>query len=55
MRMYIKKMDNNGDGMISKKEFMKYHEAMWAKVQVIARDEFLARAGSEKRLHCVSR
>jgi cytochrome c oxidase subunit 2 len=31
------------------------HEAMWAKVQVIARNEFLARAGREKRLHCVAR
>jgi hypothetical protein len=31
--MDIKKMDANGDGMISKSEFMKYHEAMWSKMK----------------------
>lgn len=31
------------------------HEAMWAKVQVLARDEFIAKARSGERLDCVSR
>jgi hypothetical protein len=31
--MDMKKMDANGDGMISKSEFMKYHEAMWTKMK----------------------
>jgi len=31
------------------------HEAMWARVQVISRDEFMARANREKRVHCVPR
>lgn len=31
--MDMKKMDANGDGMISKSEFMKYHEAMWSKMK----------------------
>jgi len=26
-------LDTNHDGMISKKEFMKYHEDMWAKMK----------------------
>ena len=29
MMMDMKKMDANGDGMISKEEFMKYHESMY--------------------------
>ena len=29
MKMDMKKMDANSDGMISKQEFMKYHEAMF--------------------------
>ncbi|HEU4851140.1 MAG TPA: hypothetical protein VFT37_03180 [Telluria sp.] len=28
-----KMMDTNGDGMISKDEFMKYHESMWDKMK----------------------
>jgi len=31
------------------------HEAMWAKVQVLPRDEFLAKAVDGRRLNCVSR
>ena len=31
------------------------HEAMWARVQVLPRDEFLARARSGERLSCVAR
>ena len=31
------------------------HEAMWAHVQVLPRDEFLARARSGERLSCVAR
>ena len=33
MKMDPKMMDTNGDGMISKKEFMKFHEDMWAKIK----------------------
>ena len=33
MMMDMKKMDTNGDGMISKDEFMKYHEAMYDGMQ----------------------
>lgn len=33
MKMDMKKMDANGDGMISKAEFMKYHEAMYASMK----------------------
>ncbi len=28
----MKQMDTNGDGMISKAEFTKYHDAMWTKM-----------------------
>lgn len=31
--MDMKMMDANGDGMVSKDEYMKYHEAMWAKMK----------------------
>jgi cytochrome c oxidase subunit 2 len=31
------------------------HEAMWARVQVLPRDEFLARARTGERLSCVAR
>lgn len=31
------------------------HEAMWARVQVIPQQEFLARAGNERRMSCVRR
>ena len=31
--MDMKVMDTNGDGMISKQEFMKFHEDMWAKMK----------------------
>nr|WP_224040807.1 cytochrome C oxidase subunit II [Cupriavidus respiraculi] len=31
------------------------HEAMWARVQVLPPNEFLARARAEERLNCVSR
>ena len=31
--MMMKSMDSNSDGMVSKKEFMKYHEHMWAKMK----------------------
>ena len=31
------------------------HEAMWARVQVIPREEFLARAASTERMSCVPR
>ena len=31
--MDMKAMDANHDGMISKAEFMKYHEAMWSKMK----------------------
>ncbi len=31
--MDMKAMDANHDGMISKKEFMKFHEEMWAKMK----------------------
>ncbi len=33
MMMEMKSMDANGDGMISKKEFMKHHEHMWSKLK----------------------
>ena len=33
MKMDMKAMDTNGDGMISKKEFMKYHETMYNKMK----------------------
>ena len=33
MGMDMKAMDTNGDGMISKKEFDSYHEAMWKKMK----------------------
>ena len=33
MMMHMKAMDTNHDGMISKKEFMKHHEAMWAQMK----------------------
>ena len=33
MEMDMKAMDMNGDGMISKDEFMKYHEAMYDKMK----------------------
>ena len=33
MGMDMKAMDANGDGMISKDEFMKSHEAMWDKMK----------------------
>ncbi|MFC6520546.1 hypothetical protein ACFQAT_13000 [Undibacterium arcticum] len=29
MMMQLKKMDTNGDGMVSKDEYMKYHEARY--------------------------
>jgi hypothetical protein len=31
--MRMKVMDVNNDGMISREEFMKYHETMWEKVK----------------------
>lgn len=33
MTMMIKDMDTNGDGKISKEEFMAYHEKMWTKMK----------------------
>lgn len=33
MKMDMKMMDMNGDGMISKEEFMKYHESMFDKMK----------------------
>jgi hypothetical protein len=33
MMMEMKAMDTNHDGMISKKEFMNFHEEMWAKMK----------------------
>lgn len=33
MTMMIKDMDTNGDGKISKGEFMAYHEKMWMKMK----------------------
>ncbi len=33
MDMDMKMMDTNKDGMISKQEFMKHHEAMWEKMK----------------------
>ena len=33
MKMNLKMMDTNGDGMVSKDEFMKYHEAMYDKMK----------------------
>lgn len=33
MKMDMKSMDANGDGMISKEEFMKFHEAMFDKMK----------------------
>lgn len=29
----MKGMDTNSDGMVSRREFMKYHEGMWGKVK----------------------
>lgn len=31
--MRMKGMDTNNDGMISRDEFMKYHESMWEKMK----------------------
>ncbi|MBA2411994.1 MAG: hypothetical protein H0V63_04095, partial [Burkholderiaceae bacterium] len=31
--MRMKGMDANNDGMVSKEEFMKYHESMWDKMK----------------------
>jgi cytochrome c oxidase subunit 2 len=31
------------------------HEAMWARVEVLPREEFMARARSAERMNCVSR
>ena len=33
MKMDMKTMDRNGDGMVSKDEFMKHHEAMYDKMK----------------------
>ena len=33
MGMHMKMMDTNGDGMISKEEFMKYHETVYDKMK----------------------
>jgi hypothetical protein len=33
MGMHMKMMDVNGDGMISKEEFMKFHESMFDKMK----------------------
>ena len=33
MMMDMNAMDTNHDGMISKQEFMKFHEKMWAKMK----------------------
>lgn len=33
MGMDMKMMDKNGDGMISKDEFTKHHDAMWQKLK----------------------
>jgi hypothetical protein len=33
MGMHMKMMDTNGDGMISKEEFMKHHEIMYDKMK----------------------
>ena len=33
MGMHMKMMDTNGDGMISKEEFMKHHETMYDKMK----------------------
>ena len=33
MGMDMKAMDTNKDGMVSKDEYMKYHEAMWMKMK----------------------
>ncbi len=33
MKMDMKSMDTNGDGMISKEEFMKFHEMMFDKMK----------------------
>ncbi len=33
MAMHLKMMDKNGDGMISKDEYMKFHETMWDKMK----------------------
>ena len=33
MKKHMKMMDTNGDGMISKDEFMKYHEMMFDKMK----------------------
>jgi Ca2+-binding EF-hand superfamily protein len=33
MKMDMKMMDSNGDGMISKDEFMKFHEMMFDKMK----------------------
>ena len=32
-KMEMKKMDANNDGMVSREEFMKYHETMWGKIK----------------------
>lgn len=33
MKMHMKMMDSNGDGAISKEEFMKHHEMMYDKMK----------------------
>jgi len=48
MGMGMKSMDANGDGVVSKDEFTRHHDAMWGKMQVmdtngdamISKDEF---------------
>ena len=32
-KMEWKMMDANNDGMVSREEFMKYHETMWGKIK----------------------
>ena len=53
MTMNMKMMDTNGDGMISRAEFNKYHAAMWTKMKknkngMVSMDDMKMMTGDNK-------